>query len=559
MDNVFSSETTVPLSTDNSTSGLIPQINEALENQQWETALSLLDQSLTADPQSVTQAMTAGMVALKLEDFTRAAGYFQKVVAVRPDHSEANYNLAVLELTKGHPDKALGIFRRLHQADPTNAELLNDLAVVWNDLKRPIRALATFGRAMKLDPENSQARNNAMQLCLERQFFPQALRLLNRQDETDELSNRSSAEIHRWKEIIEEASRDWTNDVQAEKEPQPLLQLVDNSRPKPRLAFFASHQMFIEPLIKPLSERYEIKLFNGDNLEQMNELMAWADLAWFEWCDNLLIQATRLPKTCRIICRLHSYEAFTDMPSQVDWSRVDRLVFVNQSVLNLFKQQVKEPVPVCIIYNGVDPDRFTLPKDKRTTKRIASVGYINYKKNPQLLLYAFEKIHQYDPEYSLHIAGSHQDSRIELYFQQYLQGKNLPIYFDGWVEDMPAWYEDKSYVISTSLFESFHYSIAEGMASGLIPLIHRWYGAEFLYPDDYLYDGPDDCLRLLCQLEEADHGRLRQNNRAYILKRYDQQDKVDEIDSTITTVLSHREGTKTGKVSSVQKPKPGQI
>jgi len=179
-----------------------------------------------------------------------------------------------------------------------------------------------------------------------------------------------------------------------------------------------------------------------------------------------------------------------------------------------------------------------IPHSKVLTKKIASVGYINYKKNPTLLLYCFKKIHEYDPGYSLYIAGSHQDPRIELYFQHFLQRNPLPIYFDGWIDDMPQWYRDKSFVISTSLFESFHYSIAEGMSCGLIPLIHDWYGADLLYPNEFLYSDPDDCLRLLQTIEKSDTAQTACDNRKFIQQRYSQNDKVREIEQLLSQLIT---------------------
>ena len=47
--------------------------------------------------------------------------------------------------------------------------------------------------------------------------------------------------------------------------------------------------------------------------------MIWADICWFEWCDELVAYGSKLSiaKEKRIICRLHSYEAFTDLPANV--------------------------------------------------------------------------------------------------------------------------------------------------------------------------------------------------------------------------------------------------
>jgi hypothetical protein len=103
---------------------------------------------------------------------------------------------------------------------------------------------------------------------------------------------------------------------------------------------------------------------------------------------------------------------------------------------------------------------------------------------------------------------------------------------------MPAWYADKGYVISTSLFESFHYSIAEGMASGLLPLIHHWYGADFLYPRELLFSDPDDCLRLLKHHEQSDWNDAVQANRTWIESRYDQRAKLQDMRRLLATVLS---------------------
>ena len=102
---------------------------------------------------------------------------------------------------------------------------------------------------------------------------------------------------------------------------------------------------------------------------------------------------------------------------------------------------------------------------------------------------------------------------------------------------MPEWYKNKDYVISTSLFESFHYSIAEGMASGLMPLIHNWYGAKYLYPEEHLYADPDSCLELVREFEKADRSRQAQINRKFITDRYNLDDKFSQISRLMNKVV----------------------
>jgi glycosyltransferase involved in cell wall biosynthesis len=507
------------------------QADQFLQQNDLESAYRCLCEIAGRDTEGAQADVMTGLIAIKLEKRGEALSYFEKALTKEPENFDAGYNLALLEMLNGHVKEAASRFENLLAVTTEKAPLYNDLGVLWLEQDRPRRAVSSFYRALRANPDFSKARNNLLQFLLENNLFYHARKALNFNERTGRhLAPVAQAEIDHWKEIIDQAEGSVETPLQTSQVSQ-----VSSARTGVgvlqgrKLAFFASHRKFIEPVIARLAENNEVRLFDSDSLEQMSELMTWADLAWFEWCDNLAIQATRLPKRCQIICRLHSYEAFTDMPSQVDWNKVDHLVFVNQSVREMFEKQVRTTIPISIIHNGVDLDKFKLPDNKTRSKKIASVGYINYKKNPELLLYCFKKIHQYDPEYSLHIAGTHQDPRIELYFDHFLKTNNLPVFLDGWVEDMASWYADKGLVISTSLFESFHYSIAEGMASGLLPMIHNWYGADYLYPKEFLFNDPDDCLTLLQQFEKVDFQSQIVNNRLHISDRFNFNDKLDTI------------------------------
>ena len=89
-----------------------------------------------------------------------------------------------------------------------------------------------------------------------------------------------------------------------------------------RVAFISgSVIMFITGIQEKLSAQHEVRAVSFPDkvhLDQIQEAMNWADIAWFEWCDLVLIQASKkLKKTCKVICRLHSYEVFSNYPNQV--------------------------------------------------------------------------------------------------------------------------------------------------------------------------------------------------------------------------------------------------
>jgi glycosyltransferase involved in cell wall biosynthesis len=526
------------LSRNQTATELLESARQYLVQEDFEAARSCLKRTCNLPDCHPNALSLAGILLVRMSLYDEAVSCFRRLLEATPEDFDARHNLALAFLLDGKPDLALSEFKRLAKYHPGRAEPWNDMGVLWRSLNRLPRALACYRRAMRKDFNNTAVLDNAMQCCLEAGLPATGRRLLERHVSSTNQSNDFRSRILHWRRAIETAEHAQTTigrKSSAERE-SPRIAAGNWTAPK-KIAFFASHRTFIGDIIKHLGVTNEVRIFDGTTVAQMNELLAWADLAWFEWCDDLLIQGTRLPRQCPVICRLHSYEAFTDMPSRVDWSKVDHLVFVNQSVRELAMPQIRRAVPTSIVHNGLDLDRFTIPGAKTAGKKIASVGYINYKKNPALLLYCFKKIHEYDHGYSLHIAGEHQDARIQLYFEQFLRNNPLPVHFDGWVKDMPEWYADKDFVISTSLFESFHYSIAEGMASGLMPLIHNWYGAGNVYPKEYLFEDPDDCLKLLKRLEKADRRAAGESNRAYISDHYDLKKTLNEISSLVDSIL----------------------
>ncbi len=506
--------------------------NESLENNDLERAYPLITVLAEAPEASSHVLATAAMVALATGNQAHAYSLFEDVLRQEPEHFDATYNLALLDLQQGRLSEAQSRLSALLKKNPGNAALYNDLAVLHINKDEIKGALECWRQALLIDPNLSLARDNAMEILVERKMVEEGKRLLLLNAKATGVTNKSIKEIKSWARNLQQATEEPAVES-GEQVKTPQGKHISGKK----IAVFAGIDTFAVDIVRYLSHDNEIKTFNGGSRERMSQLMDWADIAWFEWCDQLLIEATAMPKTCKIVCRLHSYEAFSDMPGRVDWSKVDRLIFVNESVKNILDRHYKISTPYKVIHNAVDTVRYDIPPSKEYGKKIASVGYINYKKNPELLLYCFKKIHQYDPEYTLHIAGSHQDPRIQLYFEHFLKENPLPVHFDGWIDDMPAWYADKDYVISTSLFESFHYSIAEGMASGLMPLIHNWYGADGLYPKEFLYNDPDGCLELLKRLEQSDKAEQAVRNRQYIVERYGLDDKLAMISDELARLI----------------------
>jgi glycosyltransferase involved in cell wall biosynthesis len=305
-----------------------------------------------------------------------------------------------------------------------------------------------------------------------------------------------------------------------------------------RIAFFCGpDRKFLPDIVDHFSkktEEYEVRIFHSKRVKDFTDMLAWSDASWFEWCDNLVVEASKLPKVCRLICRLHRYELFTSMPSQVDWSKVDNLIITAHHVKDTLKMRIPdidERVNVQIIYNGVNLKRFAY-RERKKGFNIAYIGYLNFRKNPSLLLQCMRYLVDREPRYVLHVAGSYQNMECELYIDQMVDNLDLRdnIVLYGWIDDVNNWLEDKHFILSTSIHEGCPFGIMEAMATGLKPLIHNFYAAEELYPRKYIFNTIDEFVDMVTS-DEYDPAEYRK----YIEDNYPLERQLDEIESIFTT------------------------
>lgn len=277
---------------------------------------------------------------------------------------------------------------------------------------------------------------------------------------------------------------------------------------KIKLAIFSKgDDKFIGDIVNKLSEYYDIKKITVSmlHMEKLEEWMKWADICWFEWCDDILVYAGKLniAKEKKIICRLHSYEAFTNYPARVNWNCVDRLIFISESIRKYTVKTfgIDEKITT-VIPNGVDLSHFNF-KNRSSGFNVAYVGYINYKKGPMLLLQVFKALYDCDNRYNFYIAGQFQDPRYSLYFKQMVaeMGLEKNYNFEGWQTNLDKWLEDKNYILCTSVLESQNMSVMQAMAKGIKPIMHNFAGASEIYPRKYLWNTVNEAVLKISDAE----------------------------------------------------------
>lgn len=270
-----------------------------------------------------------------------------------------------------------------------------------------------------------------------------------------------------------------------------------------RLVFFVKQGMdsFLGDIIEGLSDDYTTKKIVVTEYKQIDEGMEWADICWFEWCDELVIYGSKLDvaKKKKVVCRLHSYEAFTEYPSKVNWDKVDKVIFIAEHIKNFVSDKFKiHNKKLLVISNGIDINKWKFA-ERKPGFNVAYVGYINYKKGPMLLLQTFKAIYDRDHRYKLYIAGKFQDDRDVLYFQQMMKefGIEKNVIYEGWQNNLDEWLEDKNYILCTSILESQNISVMQAMAKGIKPIIHNFVGAKNIYPKEYIWNTIDEAIKIL--------------------------------------------------------------
>jgi len=263
---------------------------------------------------------------------------------------------------------------------------------------------------------------------------------------------------------------------------------------------------FLEPVMRLMREQghYVSEVSCRDvNPQSLVGYLKHCDVAWFEWGDGLLIPASKLPKYCRIVCRIHSYELFHTHFLQANWQNIDEVVLISEAMKARFIELMGDKLPaglqITVLGNltGHQPaGRFTA---QRNPFHLACVARFSPQKNLHLLLPLMQALVKVDRRYTVFIAGRVEDERMYYSFCQLvtLYGLQENIIYCGALpaREMAVWYQDKSCLLSVSYHETQGMGIFEAMLAGLKPVAFMASGGlqEYL-PARYLFTDIDTAV-----------------------------------------------------------------
>lgn len=203
-----------------------------------------------------------------------------------------------------------------------------------------------------------------------------------------------------------------------------------------------------------------------------------------------------------LIVRLHRYELDFPYPRQIDMDRVDAVVYVSPPIGRRIREELGWPPKKLVhIPNFLAVARFDRPKLPDARFGLGLVGMEWMNKRLDLALDLLAAVRREDRRFTLSVRSTMpwknryawgrpaEREYVRRCFDRIEQDPLVrgAVSFDPPGRDMARWYRRVGHLLSVSDIESFHMAAAEGMASGAVPVIRPWQGAEEIYGAEWVH------------------------------------------------------------------------
>lgn len=251
-----------------------------------------------------------------------------------------------------------------------------------------------------------------------------------------------------------------------------------------------------------LSKGHEVDREIGANPDKAEK---WADLVYIDFLDNnFYCYFNRKTPIKKIFVRGVDIDIWMGRHRDpVIWDYMTGMIVINPKLYDMVKREGNPPEgKLHLIRPGLDLSKFTyrelLPDIYQPIKIAMVTGDLWEMKNPIEGYRIFQLLVKRHPEmkFELHIRGQHHSREMEQIMKDHVmlhesltQGM---VTLHGPVNDMNTWLDDKHFILVPSLKEAFSYATAEAMAKGIKPILNNWWGADDIWPKEYLYHNLDE-------------------------------------------------------------------
>lgn len=287
-----------------------------------------------------------------------------------------------------------------------------------------------------------------------------------------------------------------------------------------------------------------------------DRLLQQADVVVADWGDRGAVWASLVtPPTTRLVLRLHGMDALSLWVHALDWSAVDALVTVSphhaalvDAVLRSGAAPAGERLPRC----RAVPNVVRLPDARRDPDATLTLGMVGWGKRVKDPLWAVEvlaALRQRGGDWRLRLVGEPFRPGGVATGRDYARrfGERVAAADVAGAVDLVPQTDDVAgevarvgFVLSTSLRESFHVGLVEGVLGGAVPVVRdwpfyaRWGGPRTLFPQDWVVQDVEEAVERIWALrEEADRAQEAGAALAEVRRRLDperaEQDLLEAV------------------------------
>jgi glycosyltransferase involved in cell wall biosynthesis len=326
-------------------------------------------------------------------------------------------------------------------------------------------------------------------------------------------------------------SADWSAEAQV-RAAGAVIDAVTPQEPRspgpprpPRRTLVAGFDLkFVRELAERLDRRADLDVTVDDwpglsrRTESTETLADQADSILAEWArpSAAWFSQHKRPEQLLVV-RLHRYELDFPYPRDIVIENVDAVVYIAPLFGHRIRDELGWPVEKLVyIPNFLDVDWLDRAKLADARFTLGFVGLEGIRKRLDLALDLLATLRREDRRFTLQVRSrmpwnnrdvwSSPDERA--YFgccaERIEQDPIIrgAVIFDPPGRDMARWYRRAGHILSTSDAEGVHTSVAEGMASGAVPVVRPWAGAADIYGKEWIHASIDDAAAAV--LENAD-------------------------------------------------------
>ncbi len=310
----------------------------------------------------------------------------------------------------------------------------------------------------------------------------------------------------------------------------PAATASEAGRPPLRVVVAGHDLKFFTPVIEyfrlqpDLEVRVDQWISLGEHDEAVSkELADWADVVICEWCcPNAVWYSRNKRRGARLLVHLHRFELYSHYPGQVKIGNVDQVVCVSDHYTRLTREHTGWPTDkVVTVPNPLDVSQLGRRKLDGARFHLGLIGIVPSRKRLDLALDVLEELRRDDDRYLLSVKGGmpwehwwvwQNPAEREHYSAALRRVQRSPllrgaVVFDDAGPDVAAWLRRIGFVLSTSDDESFHVGPAEGMASGAVPVIRHWPGADTIYDKRWIRETPAAMAAFIASLASPEGWR----------------------------------------------------